>query len=176
MFSLSTRFNVILYNMMAGMCAMGLLNYLDGYFSTHQMKDLSFEMTNLDMFINDKYINEHAAAFQFNLKGDISDLFNWNTNIIFLSVYCEYETEPGLRNQIVVWDQRILREATEFYKIDLEDEWVEYYLTDMTKSLKGKEVKVYVRWEQMTTIGPYYNGEELVGTFKMPAEFHKEQR
>ena len=98
MFSLSTRFNVILYNMMAGMCAMGLLNYLDGYFSTHELKDLQFEMTKLDMFINDKYINEHAASFQFNLKADIADLFNWNTNIIFLSIYCDYETEPGLRN------------------------------------------------------------------------------
>ena len=69
-----------------------------------------------------------------------------------------------------------MREATEFYKIDLEEEWVEYYLTDITKSLKGKDVKVYLRWEQMTTIGPYYKGAELVGAFKMPDAFHKEQR
>ena len=61
-----------------------------------------------------------------------------------------------------------MREATEFYKLDLEEEWIEYYLTDMSKGLKGKDVKVYLRWEQMTTIGPYYNGAELVGTFKMP--------
>ena len=46
----------------------------------------------------------------------------------------------------------------EHYTLDLEDEWVEYYLTDITKSLTNKNVNVYLRWEQMTTIGPYYSG------------------
>ena len=42
----------------------------------------------------------------------------------------------------------------------------------MSKSLKGKDVKVYLRWEQMTTIGPYYKGAELIGNFKMPEDFY----
>ena len=41
----------------------------------------------------------------------------------------------------------------------MKDEWVEYYMTDVTQSLKGKNVKVFMRWEQMTTIGPYYTGK-----------------
>ena len=56
----------------------------------------------------------------------------------------------------------------EHYTLDLEDEWVEYYLTDITKSLTNKNVNVYLRWEQMTTIGPYYSGQELIGNFTVP--------
>ena len=53
----------------------------------------------------------------------------------------------------------------------MKDEWVEYYLTDVTKSLKGKEVNVFIRWEQMTTIGPYYSGKKHVGVINMPDDF-----
>ena len=112
----------------------------------------------MDLFIFDKYYQEDIASFQFNLSADIDGLFNWNTNMIFASVVCTYETEHSAINQVTVWDQRILREATEFRKLNLVNEWVEYYLTDQTASLRGKEVKVFFRWEQMTTIGPYYSG------------------
>ena len=103
-------------------------------------------------------------------------MFNWNTNVCFFSIVCEFEHEKGKRNAIVVWDQRIMRDQTEFYKLDLKDEWIEYYLTDQHKSLKGKEVKVYIRWEQMTTIGPYYNDKKLIGTFTMPDKFQNESK
>ena len=105
------------------------------------------------------------------MKADISDLFNWNTNIIFLAVVCEYETDQSGKNAVTVWDQRILRESTQFYKLDLKDEWVEYYLTDVTQTLKGNNVDVYLRWEQMTTIGPYYSGKVKIGSFKMPEDY-----
>jgi hypothetical protein len=147
MYSLSVRFNFILYNMMGGMVFLGALNYLDGYLGSHIIKDAEFEMTNLSMFINDHYYDEHVAEFQFDLKADISGLFNWNTNVIFLSVVCEFESQKGLRNQVVVWDQRIMREMTEFYNLDLKKEWVEYYLTDINRDLKGKKINVYLRWE-----------------------------
>lgn len=98
MYSLSVRFNFILYNMMGGMVFLGALNYFDGFYGEHTIKNAEFEMTNLSMFINDKYYNEHVAEFQFNLKADISGLFNWNTNVIFLSVVCEYPSQGDLRN------------------------------------------------------------------------------
>ena len=93
MFSLSTRFNVILYNMMTGMVFMGALNYLIGYYGTHNTKDLKFEITQMDMFIHDRSMDEEIASFQFNFIADLTDLFNWNTNIIFLSIQCEFETK-----------------------------------------------------------------------------------
>ena len=135
MYSLSTRFNVVLYNMMFGMITMGALNYFSGKYDTHEITDHSFKLGTMDLFKYDKFLDEQAASFQFDMKADISDLFNWNTNIIFLSMVCEYETDQSSKNAVTVWDQRIPRESTEFYKLDLKNEWVEYFLTDVSQSL-----------------------------------------
>ena len=105
MYSISTRANAILYNMVYCMCAMGALNFLDGMYNhTHEITDTSFELKQIDAFLWDKYYKEQAASFQFDLKADISDLFNWNTNIIFLSIVCEFETEASKKNSVIVWD------------------------------------------------------------------------
>ena len=64
MYSLSTRMNVVLYNMMIGMITMGFVNYLTGRYGTsHEIKDTYFNLTKLDLFIHDKYLDEHALAF-----------------------------------------------------------------------------------------------------------------
>ena len=110
MYSLSTRFNVILYNMMFGMIAMGALNYFTGLYDTHEITNHSFKIGQFDLFKYDKYLDEHAASFQFDMEADISDLFNWNTNIIFLALVCEFKTDQSAKNSVTVWDQRIPRE------------------------------------------------------------------
>ena len=112
MYNLSNRLNIVLYNMMCTMAFTGLLNFMSGYFGPHDFKDASFTMKHIDVFINDKYIDEHAASFTFDFKADLSGLFNWNTNMIFASIYCEYETEHSKLNKVVIWDQRILRTMT----------------------------------------------------------------
>ena len=158
MYSLSGRLNIIGYNMMIGMVAMGALNFLHCYLGEHNIENTSFEMTQMKTFLYDKYYDEEVAAFQFDMKADIRGLINWNTNIIFASIVCQYETSKSKVNYVTVWDQRIKREATDDHQIDLKDEWVEYYLTDVMQSLKDKKIEVFLRWEQMTTIGPYYSG------------------
>ena len=64
MFSLSTRFNVILYNMMFGMVGMGFLNFLQAYFGPHTVKDVNFQVVDFDQFFTDyNNLNEHVASF-----------------------------------------------------------------------------------------------------------------
>ena len=104
MYSLSGRMNIIGYNMMVGMVFMGMLNYLHCYYGEHTIKNTKFELGKMDLFIYDKYYDEDVASFQFDLKADLRGLFNWNTNIIFASIICEYETEQSKVNAITVWD------------------------------------------------------------------------
>jgi hypothetical protein len=40
-----------------------------------------------------------------------------------------------------------MREMKEFYNLNLKDEWIEYYLTDLKRDLKDKKINVYLRWE-----------------------------
>ena len=171
MYSLVGRVNIFGYNMMIGMLFAAALNYLHCYFGDHEVRTANFELSRIDMFNYDRYYDEEVAAFQFNFKADIRGLVNWNTNMIFVSLVCEFETENGGKNMVTVWDQRIKREAVEFHQLDLHDEWVEYYLTDAHKSLKGKKVKVYMRWEQMATVGPFYSGMIPIGDFELPDKY-----
>ena len=169
--SLPDRFNNILYNFAYGAVGFGLLNYIIAYYGPHTVNDISFELAKIGTFLADSKLEEDAASFTFNFSGDLTGLFNWNTNIIFLSLQCEFETEKGYRNEVTVWDQRIPREEPKWHKPDLKDEWVEYWLTDRSKSLRGKDIKVFLRWEQMTTIGPYYSGKVPIGSFQMPDDY-----
>ena len=66
---------------------------------------------------------------------------------------------------MTVWDQRITREDTDHWLIDVTDEHVEYYLTDMNKELKDTNVKIFFRWELMSTFGTYWGEMLEVGQF-----------
>ena len=95
----------------------------------------------------------------------------WNTHTIFASLICVFETENSTENSITVWDQRIPRTDTEHWKIELSNEHVEYYLTDMNKSLKDTKVKLYFKGEIMSTIGTYYGEAIEVGSFQAPSKY-----
>ena len=107
--------NIFGYNMMIGMVVMGAVNFLLCYYGPHTIKDTSFAMKDVRHFVWDKYYDEEIASFQFDLKTDISGLINWNTNIIFTSIVCEFETPASKTNFVTVWDQRIKREETEHH-------------------------------------------------------------
>ena len=61
-----------------------------------------------------------------------------------------------------------MREAKEHHHIKLTNEHVEYYLTDINKELIEKDVKIYFRWEHMSTIGSYYAEMVELTSFKGP--------
>ena len=53
----------------------------------------------------------------------------------------------------------------------MEEEYVEYYLTDINRKLKSNEVKIYLRWEHMSTIGAYYSDQIEMATLHIPTKY-----
>ena len=51
------------------------------------------------------------------------------------------------------------------------NEHVEYYLTDINKELKNTNIKIYFRWEHLSTIGFYYADMVEIGSFKGPKKY-----
>ena len=45
----------------------------------------------------------------FDLKADLTPLFNWNVKQLFLYLTAEYETQANVVNQVVLWDKIIQR-------------------------------------------------------------------
>lgn len=85
-------------------------------------------------------MNEDALSFTFDLDADLSPLFNWNTNIIFVYITCEYNTTKSSFNKVTIWDQRIPRANMTEYRLKLQNEWPEYYLTDLNKELRDQDI------------------------------------
>ena len=104
MYKADVRFNKVLTYMLWCMGITCGLNFLMAYHEPHLIKDATFEIAKIDVFDHDKRMNEDIVSFRFNFKADITGLFNWNTNIIFASIYCEYTSKSSELNKVVVWD------------------------------------------------------------------------
>ena len=126
----------------------------------------------------DKYLNEEVTSLTFDLKADLEPLMTWNTNIVFLSLVATWESnlDASKLNTVTVWDTRIPRtddERSHAYSLDLENEYFEYWLSDINRELKGKTIKFMLRWEEMSTVGTYYADMIEVGSYRMPNVYYK---
>ena len=110
-------------------------------------------MRDIDVFSHDRVYNEDFMSFTFDMTADLTPLMTWNTHTVFASLVCDYETPESEINSITVWDQRSPRDREENHKINLTKEHIEYYLTDVNGSLRGRLIDVSFRYEIMTTVG-----------------------
>ena len=98
MYSLSGRLNTIAFNTLMFLAALSALNFLSSYpfsfrggFEARAPKIVKpFKIRDFDAFLNDRYINEDALSFTFDFEVDLEPLYNWNTNLIFAYISCEY--------------------------------------------------------------------------------------
>ena len=178
MYSLIGRINYITYNVMIALLIAGSLNHVFERFGHIigtrdspiglKQEDVTFEVREVGQFFSDRYYKEEALAFTFDLKVDLEPIMTWNTHTIFATLIAVYETEDSKENSVTVWDQRIQRTDTEHWKIYLDNEHVEYYLTDINKQLKNTNIKLFFKGEIMSTIGSYYGEAVEVGEFRAP--------
>mmetsp|Transcript_43175 Transcript_43175/g.57116 ORF Transcript_43175/g.57116 Transcript_43175/m.57116 type:complete len:204 (+) Transcript_43175:33-644(+) len=180
LYSWTARFNYILYNTMLFLAIAGAICHLQvrfGHFvglsaSPVELnpKDIKFELREVDQFLSDRYFKEDAVSFTFDMEVDLTPVMNWNTHTVFATLVCEYSTNTSPFNSVTVWDQRVQRADPDNHLIKLTREHVEYYLTDLNKELKDTEVKIFFRFEHMSTIGTYYGEQYEVFKFRVPSK------
>lgn len=73
----------------------------------------------------------------FDLDADFDKMFDWNTKQLFLYVTAEYKSKTNVLNQVVLWDQIMLREDE--HRIRLRNQHTEYYFWDDGNGLLGNE-------------------------------------
>merc|ERR1712123_454272 len=69
----------------------------------------------------------------FDLKADLSPLFNWNVKGLYLYLTAEYITETNSLNEMVLWDKIILN--GEKMELDLKAAKTKYYFRNDGKGL-----------------------------------------
>ena len=114
MYSLLGRVNYIIYNAMLALMVVGALNHIFVRFG-HEfgVRDkpvqldqdaIKFELREVSQFLSDKYYQEEALAFSFDMNIDLQPLMTWNTHTVFATLICVYETASSKENSITVWD------------------------------------------------------------------------
>ena len=184
MYSLTGRLNTIAFNTLLVLGVLAGLNYLScypfsflgGYDKRRPLITKPFEIKEFDSFVKDNYINEDALSFKFDFEADLKPLINWNTNLIFTYILCEYNTTKSVVNQVTIWDQRIPRSPDSKYVISLKNEFPEYYLTDVNKLLRDQDVICYLNWEQMPVAGANYGSRIEIGKFRTPKNYISNSR
>ncbi|XP_043516917.1 signal peptidase complex subunit 3 [Frieseomelitta varia] len=107
----------------------------------------------------------------FDLKTDLTPLFNWNVKQLFLYLTAEYQTENNDFNQVVLWDKIVLRgDKTVF---NFKNMNTKYYFWDDGNGLRGnKNVTLTLSWNIIPNAGllPSVNAFGS-HTFAFPSEY-----
>ena len=54
-------------------------------------------------------LNEDSVAIKFDLDVDLTDVFDWNTHLIFAYLSVEFDHDKSNYNQVTFWDDIIMR-------------------------------------------------------------------
>ncbi|XP_050299883.1 signal peptidase complex subunit 3 isoform X1 [Anthonomus grandis grandis] len=107
----------------------------------------------------------------FDLRTDLTHLFNWNVKQLFLYLTAEYSTQSNALNQVVLWDKIILRKENAV--LDFKNINTKYYFWDDGNGLRNnKNITLTLSWNIIPNAGLLPN---VFGTgshsFKFPAEY-----
>jgi len=92
-----------------------------------------------------KYLPDYNAGRErndlgvltFDLDGDFTRCFDWNTKQLFIYLTAHYSTKNNPVNQVVLWDHII--ERGQETRLKLRDHHTKYYFWDDGNGLKGNE-------------------------------------
>merc|ERR1711936_1315472 len=108
----------------------------------------------------------------FDLKADLSPLFNWNVKALYLYLTAEYITETNGLNEMVLWDKIILN--GEKMELDLKAAKTKYYFRNDGKGLLNhKNVTLILNWNVQPNMGDLkWLKSAQTHSFEFPAEYY----
>mmetsp|Transcript_12438 Transcript_12438/g.34257 ORF Transcript_12438/g.34257 Transcript_12438/m.34257 type:complete len:181 (-) Transcript_12438:83-625(-) len=124
----------------------------------------------VDLTVN-KVLNMDQCMLKFNLRHNLTEEFNWNMNQLFLYVVATYNDTANVRNEVTIWDNIIVSEDQGFY--DKKGLMVEYPLRDQYKELRGRDIRLEVRYRTMPITGVMYEKRVAHGDFTNIPEYSR---
>merc|ERR1711862_653243 len=122
----------------------------------------------------DYYDNkENDQGFiNFDLKADLSPLFNWNVKALYMYLTAEYITEANTLNEMVLWDKIILN--GEKMDLDLKSAKTKYYFRNDGKGLLAhKNVTLILNWNVQPNMGDLkWQKSKSTHSFEFPADYY----
>uniref|UniRef100_S4PYE5 Signal peptidase complex subunit 3 n=2 Tax=Pararge aegeria TaxID=116150 RepID=S4PYE5_9NEOP len=174
MYSVLTRVNAILTYTLSVLACLTFLCFLStltvDYRTTAQMNTVKVVVKNVPDYGASRERND-LGYLTFDLKTDLSNLFNWNVKQLFLYLTAEYVTPNNELNQVVLWDKIILRGENAL--LDFKNMNTKYYFWDDGNGLKGhNNVTLSLSWNIIPNAGLLPNIPAIgQHSFKFPVDY-----
>ncbi|VVC91710.1 signal peptidase complex subunit 3 [Leptidea sinapis] len=174
MYSVLTRGNGILTYTLSVLACLTFLCFLStltvDYRTAAQMNTVKVVVKNIADYGVSREKND-LGYLTFDLKTDLSSLFNWNVKQLFLYLTAEYITPANELNQVVLWDKIILRGENAI--LDFKNMNIKYYFWDDGNGLKGhNNVTLTLSWNIIPNAGLLPNiGAIGQHSFKFPTDY-----
>jgi len=165
MYSLSVRFNAILYYFGISLFALGTFNVLTTIFIKRQPTINKFNFTSKTLYIN-KYTDIQHSSGELDLDIDFEPTFDWNTNLIFSWITATYITN-GQNTSVTIWDRIMRRDKPATHTIKKDNILLRYPLFDKYNSLAGKDIYLELHWEHMPVFGPIHKHALPLGNYQI---------
>mmetsp|Transcript_21256 Transcript_21256/g.33943 ORF Transcript_21256/g.33943 Transcript_21256/m.33943 type:complete len:193 (-) Transcript_21256:8-586(-) len=125
-----------------------------------------------DLTVN-TYLQMDQSILSFNMEADFTSEFNWNQNQLFVYLVATYNnTETNKRNEVTIWDKIVT--SKEDAKWTIEKGMVEYPLRDQLKDLRGRKIRLHLRYRTMPLTGVMYEKEVARTSFKSAGEYFRD--
>eukprot|EP01104_Vermistella_antarctica_P004128 TRINITY_DN1463_c0_g1_i1.p1 TRINITY_DN1463_c0_g1~~TRINITY_DN1463_c0_g1_i1.p1 ORF type:complete len:214 (-),score=61.28 TRINITY_DN1463_c0_g1_i1:7-555(-) len=181
MHSISARVNVVWAFGAMTLCLLACLNSLSTFHLYEQPEAVSAHITGIRqlssqyvVYLSRKHpriaVPADKATITFDLQGDFTKLFNWNTKLVYLAVMASFTSEDGNVHQTVIWDRLIT--SVDDAILDLHNEHDAYGLQSTSQDLRGRDVSLTVQWNMMPVVGSIY--ADSIGPFQqleMPGQY-----
>ncbi|XP_045492813.1 signal peptidase complex subunit 3 [Colias croceus] len=174
MYSVLTRGNAILTYTLSVLACLTFLCFLStltvDYRTAAQMNTVKVVVKNVPDYGASREKND-LGYLTFDLKTDLSNLFNWNVKQLFLYLTAEYITPSNELNQVVLWDKIILRGENAL--LDFKNMNIKYYFWDDGNGLKGhNNVTLTLSWNIIPNAGLLPNIQAIgQHSFRFPKEY-----
>lgn len=138
------------------------------------------EISNVNMltFRPNKAFAWDECDFTFDIKANLSGVYNWNVKLLFVWVEVDYIGTNYERNSVTIWDKIILRDQFDpttgvFESNNTKNK---YKMRTKEYDLSGKELTFRVKWEVVPIAGLNFYMEGVGTKFQLPEEYVTQQQ
>ncbi|XP_014229334.1 signal peptidase complex subunit 3 [Trichogramma pretiosum] len=174
MHSFLTRANAILAYTLSVCACLTFLCFLSTAFSHYdtdvRLRTFKTVVKNVPDYSASREKND-LGFLTFDIKTDLTSIFNWNVKQLFVYLVAEYQTKMNSLNQIILWDKIIIREDNAM--LELKNMNTKYYFWDDGNGLRGNNnITLHLSWNVVPNAGllPSISAKN-VHSFAFPSEY-----
>ncbi|KAJ3249248.1 Signal peptidase complex subunit [Chytriomyces hyalinus] len=130
------------------------------------MAKASVKMGRIGHYYDSRQPTTEMATLHFDLKADLSPLFNWNTKQLFVFLVAEYSTPSHVTNQVTLWDDIIT--SKEDAVLSYRRKKAEYMFSDISKKISGIEANLTLHWDVMPYVGVLIHDQSAPTKIQLP--------